>query len=115
MKLKKPRGALFGRVTSARELFLDKAKGWVEEYDKVIIAALEDGNHEVAAKAIQWGLSHMPAEEGVTVLDADIDIPKQVEAGSGPRIQIGIALGGLSPMKALPEAPAIDAEVKETK
>lgn len=108
----KPKGPqnFFSHVKAAREVFISKAKEWVEDYDKVIKGAIEDGNHDVASRSIQWGLAHMPAEDGVTVVEIGVDQPKQVEVGSGPKIQIGIAFGGLAPMKELPPAVEVKNE-----
>lgn len=100
----------FPRVQEAREALAEKAKMILEDYLKVVKAAQDAGDYEVAAKSLQWLMEHMPTSpEEMGMLDASIDKAKPVEQTlKTPTINIGIRLGG-DGQKTLPE-PAIDVE-----
>lgn len=102
----------YARVKEAREALQRKAEKWADAYDQLIEKAVKKGDTEAGTKAIQWAFEHMPADDGVTVIDrgVDKDTPK-LEGNTGPVIKIGFALGGLTPVKALPAAPAEVIEV----
>lgn len=93
----------FPRVVEARQALQARAEKWADDYNKIIEAAMKR-DLEVAAKAIQWAFEHMPADEGVTVIDQSVDKPKPTDGTSGPTIKIGFALGGLASPLALPPA-----------
>lgn len=94
----------FPRVKEAREALRDRAIEILESYIAVIAEARAAGDFESATKSLQWLIEHMPEEDGSHMVDISIDKPKQVEAGKGPTIQIGFALGGLGNQKTLPAA-----------
>lgn len=121
----------FPRVKEAREALKEKALDLFHLQVKLIMDAAIDGNFKAALEANQWLMEHIPAEEGVRMLDATQDLePKKDDTKQlGPTIQIGIQLGGVgnpstdgvrdsvrqvggvgvSPTnKALPEATVID-------
>lgn len=101
----------FPKVKEAREALKAKALEIYEMQMRIIQEAIAAGDYETAAKANQFLMEHLPDEDGVKVLDISIDKPKEVSEKSGPTIQIGFALGGMSQPTALP--PAIDAETVE--
>lgn len=70
----------------------------LDDYLAVIRAAQADGDHDVAAKSLQWLMTHMPDTDGVRMLDPSIDRPDKVDDSGGASkhsIQIGIAIGGV--------------------
>ena len=100
-----PKNPHFSRVKEAREALQQKASKWAEAYDKIIEGAMKRGDMETAMKAVQWAFEHMPKEaDGTSVIDQSVDKPKVSDGYSGPRIQIGLALGGLTHQEALPPA-----------
>lgn len=102
---------LFSRVKEARELLKAEAENILKMYMQVIHEARLKGDMETAAKALQWLIEHMPADdEALRMIDISIDKPVQIEAKAGPTIQIGIALGGMSKPKALPEVIEVKPE-----
>lgn len=111
---------VFSKVAIARDLLRQKAEEILNEYLDVVQKAKDAGNYEVAAESLQWLIEHMPSEEdGTRAIDTSVDKQqKQVEkADSGPRIQIGIQVGGTGKLgakaqKTLPEAT--DAEIIES-
>lgn len=99
----------FPKVKEARAKLAEKA---VEIFDlqvKIINAAINAGNYDVAQKAIQFLMEHMPREiEGGGMVDSSVDTKTTEKAGPvGPQIQIGIALGGVK-TKELPPVEVID-------
>lgn len=106
----------FPKVREAREALRAKAMEIYEMQMRIIAEALAAQDFEVAAKANQFLMSHLPPDEnGVRLLDADIDAPgKGGREAMGPSIQIGFQLGGMTaPPRALPtvrELPTIDIE-----
>jgi hypothetical protein len=106
--LVKPKGAdqYFSKVRIARQLLREKSEEILAEYLDIVARARDAGEHEVAVKALQWLIDHMPADEaGDRMVDQSVDKTQPVvEKGTGPAIQIGIALGGLGQsQKALPK------------
>lgn len=99
-------------VKKARQALLERSHEILEEYRTAIKMAIAHGKYAEGLAAYQWLLDHMPAEEGVRVVDVSVD--KQVHADTGPKgpiIQIGVQLGRM-PQKALQE-PVIDADIRE--
>lgn len=99
----------FPKIKEAREALKGRALEIYDLYMRNIQDAMAEGEHEVAAKSLQWLMEHMPtSEEGETMIDSSIDKVKQVDAGpKGPTIQlIGISLGGTKVNDAL--APIVD-------
>jgi len=104
----------FSKVKEAREALAAKSLELFELYQDIIKKAAETENFEVAAKGVEFLLSHMPKDEdGGTLLEPSVDTKKEAAKGNtGPTIQIGIALGGVGEKKALPPAQIIDVEVE---
>lgn len=97
----------FSKVREAREALKEKALEVYALQVRIIEEALAAQEFEVAAKANQWLIEHMPADdEGTRMVDPNVDKPKTVEASSGPSIQIGVVLGG-SAQKKLPVTKSI--------
>jgi hypothetical protein len=106
---------LFSKVKEARKAILAEAERICGLYMQSIEAALADGQFDVAQQGLQWLMEHMPADEdGTKLIDQSIDKPKADSGkGSGPQINIGVQLGGMTAApKSLP-AHIIDAEVKD--
>ena len=91
----------FPRVREAREALKEKALELYEMHVRIIQEALDAKEFETAAQANQWLMEHMPADDGITMIDISIDKPKQVNPATGPTIQIGFALGGIDKPKEL--------------
>lgn len=100
----------FSRVKEAREALKDKALELHALYMSIITEAIAKSDLETAMKATQWLIEHMPAEDGVAMVDVSVDKPKQVEGKSGPSVNIGFALGGLGEARTLLPAVTIDVE-----
>lgn len=109
----------FTKVKVARELLRQKAEDIINEYMDVAAKAKDAGDYQTAAKALQWLIEHIPAEEdGTRIVDSSID--KQVapvQQDNRPAIQIGIQVGGITPKqlavpkpKELVKGEVIDAE-----
>lgn len=96
----------FPRVREARELLRERAQEIMESYLAICAEARQAGHQEVALNALQWLIEHMPAEEGVRVIDPSAAVQPKLEGPQGPQIAIGINLG--TGPKALPEAQVID-------
>lgn len=112
-----PRKNMFPKVAEAKEALKARALAMAEKYEQAIDAAMKKGDFEVAIKAMQWFLEHVPAQDGVRVIDPSIDKAPSGEKGpKGPRIVLGINLGNPGPrLKPINEPEAIPAEftVKE--
>lgn len=99
----------FPKVREAREALRERAIEILESYIAVCAEARAAGNFDVAAKSLQWLIEHMPKEEGQSVIDSSASKPKEIDSGpKRPSIQIGIALGGITGNKELPQASVID-------
>jgi hypothetical protein len=95
----------FPKARAAREAMRERAQELIDFLLKNAQEASANGDYKAANEAIIFALKHMPADEdGTTVLDPDVSKKGGGESGSGgPTIQIGFALGGVSPgPKALP-------------
>lgn len=106
----------FPKVAEARQALADQALDLFNLYKQIAIDAHAAQEFEVAADAIKFLLTHMPEDEETgTMLQADIDKNREPDVkggGSGPTIQIGLALGGMPIQAALPEV--IDVTPRET-
>lgn len=89
-----------GMVASAREEFNASADFYVKSHKTAVERALsvlgKEGEHDpkaldVAARASQWAMENMSAE-GQRVVDK----PSAGKGDMGPRIMVGINLGGLN-------------------
>jgi hypothetical protein len=98
------------KVRKVREALREKAEELLAMYLEVVMEARAAGEHQVALESIKWLMDHIPEEDGERVFDPSVDKTKQVETGqSGPRIQIGIALGGVN-QKSLPEVTTVESD-----
>lgn len=104
----------FPAVKEARAALAAKALEHYELQLKLIMEAVNKGDIESAIKANQWLMEHMPAEDGVRLIDPSAAKPKEVESGpKGPSIQIGIQLGGVNAPKSLPPMKVIEIDPDE--
>lgn len=107
-----------GKVGAARELLRARAEELLEQFITNAKDAQSSGDHETAAKSLQWLLEHLPADDdGARLVDRSVDKVDKAEKDrfDGPRIQIGLAVGPmLGPAPQAPaELPAHDVEVVE--
>lgn len=109
---------MFSKVKAARELLRERASEILQQYLAVVAEAQAAGNYEVAAKSLQWLIEHMPREDdGSGVVERSVDKEQQqIQAPTGPAIQIGIQVGGVT-RQTLPAATEDKAlpEVREVK
>lgn len=101
----------FSNVRKAREALKERANEILETYIGLAALAMADKDYETAETILWKLLDHAPEDdEGFRVIDSAASKPPQIEAkATGPAIQIGIALGGISgDVKSLPEAKVID-------
>jgi cytochrome c-type biogenesis protein CcmH/NrfG len=104
----------FSKVRIARELLREKSEQILQQYLTVVEKAQEAGDYETAAKALQWLMDHMPADDdGGRLVDVSVDKKQQaVERGpTGPAIQVGIVVGGVG-QKSLPIDKPSDIKVE---
>ena len=92
------------KVKRVREKIHEEAELIYQEYRAALKLAVGGGQYEAAIKGYHWLIGHIPADEdGVRLVDGDVDKPKQVEGHTGPIINIGLKLGGLEKPKELTE------------
>jgi hypothetical protein len=98
--LRRSREVVRGMVETAREEFQASAEFYVNAHKTSVQRAMgvtnKDGEYDpkaldVAARASQWALENLAAE-GVRVVDK----PSAGKGETGPRILVGIQLGGLN-------------------
>lgn len=105
--------ALMGRSTEAvrsmiqraRNKFTDAAEEYVDTHLQATQGALQKGDYHVAVKAAQWAMENISVE-GERIIDK-VDTTQQ-----GPRVFVGIKLGGLG--SAMDDASATPTVVVET-
>lgn len=112
----KPTLKHFPKIREARELLLAQAEELIQLKLKIIKDAMAIGQFDVANKAADYLLEHMPPDsKGISILAPSID--KSLPEGSGskaPQIQIGIALGGITPsLPTVISSPVIDVKAIE--
>lgn len=89
-------------MQAARELLQKRALELVEEHIDTINEARADGKYEFALEAQRWLIDHIADDEGTRLVDPSTDKVKVEEKmDAGPKIQIGIQLGGV-PQTVLP-------------
>lgn len=89
-------------IRGAREKFLRHIDAYVDQHAAVVRACMENGDSKslaVAAAATQWAIEN--ANDGKTrVLE-----PAKASVGVGPRLSIGIAVGGVPARASIDEVP----------
>jgi hypothetical protein len=80
-------------VVEARELLQSNALSYVQAHKDTVRAALASEQFDVARKGAEWAIEHISSRDA----DGKVErIVERVESESTtPRIQIGIALGGI--------------------
>lgn len=113
-----PNGRLFSKVRVAREVLRERAEELINEYLDIASKAKDSGDYQTAAKAMQWLIEHLPADEdGTRVVETGVDKQQQqVVQQAPPQVRVGIVVGGIGG-KQLPKpkpkeitAEVIDAE-----
>lgn len=105
----------FPKVKEAREALREKALLLLEKYERIIDAAIDAGQLDVAAIHTQWLLDHMPRGEGSGVIDSSASKPKEVQGPIGPQIAMSIQLGGMTREPKQLDTPIIDVTPLEVK
>ena len=96
------------KVKRVRDLIREEAESIYREYRAALKLAVAAGQYEAALKGYAWLSGHVPADEdGVRMVDGDVDKQQEVKGQNGPVIQIGFSLGGID-QKKLPEVAIID-------
>ena len=96
------------KVKRVRDIIRAEAEEIYRDYRAALKLAVAAGQYEAALKGYAWLVGHAPAdEEGVRMVDSDVDKQAEAKGQSGPVIQIGFSLGGID-QKKLPEAAIID-------
>lgn len=92
-----PAGRLFSKVRAAREVLRERAEELINEYLDIAAKAKDSGDYQTAAKAMQWLLEHMPADdEGIRVVETGVDKQQQqVVQQAPPQVKVGIVVGGI--------------------
>lgn len=100
----------FSKIAAARELIRERAEEILDLLINNAKMAQARGQHDVADKTYKWLLEHMPTAPGEeSIINPSIDKQQvTVSKDSGPRIQIGIQVGGTSgKQKAIPSSSEI--------
>lgn len=104
--LKRSKAVILQLIDEARETLAGAALDYVQMHKEAVEKAVANGDAkslEVAIKGTQWAMSNLSLE-GKRVIDA-----RQVDGGGGPRILIGIKLGGLvQPASDAPALPPVE-------
>lgn len=87
--LERPIPTVRKMIEDARTRFVESAGRYVDIHLQSTEGALADQDYETAAKAAQWALTNISGEGARVVDRADDGGP------SGPKVMIGIKLGGL--------------------
>lgn len=99
------------KVKRVRDMIRNEAEEIYREYRQALKMAVAAGEYEAAIKGYMWLAGHTPADDdGVRMVDGDVDKQPVEKGNSTPVIQIGFQLGGIT--RALPEATVIDIETK---
>lgn len=85
----------FPKVKEARAALAAKALELYEQYEATIKDAIVHGHFEVALDNMKWLMEHMPADDGVKMLDGSVDKQATQLGPAMPTINIGFALGGI--------------------
>jgi hypothetical protein len=91
-------------IEEARENFQSSASHYVEVHKQAVDTALANGDAKslsVAVEGSQWALESMGAD-GVRIVDK----PTKDKGISGPRILIGVAVGGIKDPQTVVSIPA---------
>lgn len=120
LRLTKDEKHLFSSVKVAREALRQRAEELISEFLDIAKQAKVAGDYETASKSLMWLIEHLPAEsDGSRVVDVSVDKKAPVvEPQHGPKIQIGIQLGGvkqkqLPTVEAKPVTKVLDGETTE--
>lgn len=101
-----PRRKVFPKIAEVREMLKERAAELLNLQRRIVYEALANQDYETANDANQFLLLHLPAgEDGVRLLDPDIDKPTDKGQLHAPQISIGFAIGGLNQTQSLPPAP----------
>jgi hypothetical protein len=104
--LRRSKTAIKELIDDAQSKFRANADFYVDMHRKAVQRAHNDGNQDAAMKGAQWAMERLSAE-GSHIIE-----PKVAEqGGQGPRVMIGIKVGGLDATKEPIEV--IATEVKE--
>lgn len=95
----------YSKVTEARKLLVEQALQFAQLNLKLVMDAMEAGDFRAAGEHLRWYQEHLADPEGNRMLEGSIDNIKEVKGGTGPTIQIGIAL---TPQKQLAQAEVIE-------
>ena len=98
------------KVKRVRDIIRAEAEEIYRDYRAALKLAVAAGQYEAALKGYAWLVGHAPAdEEGVRMVDGDVDKQVGEKDHKGPLIQIGIAV--TPSQKSLPiSIEAIDSE-----
>jgi hypothetical protein len=89
-------------IEDAQDKFRANAEFYVDMHRKAVEAAHVAGDQDVAMKGAQWAIERVSAE-GAHIIE-----PKVAEqTGQGPRVMIGIKVGGLDATKGNETLPEV--------
>lgn len=81
------------KVKRVRDIIRAEAEDIYRDYRAALKLAVAAGQYEAALKGYAWLVGHAPAdEEGVRMVDGDVDKQVGEKGRTGPLIQIGIAV-----------------------
>jgi len=106
--LRRSKEAVKSMIEDAQAKFRENAEFYVDAHKASVQRALSSGTIaglEVAQKGSQWAIERTSAEGARIIEKASADV-----SGAGPRVMIGIQVGGLDATKA---PPAIDVTATE--
>lgn len=80
-------------ILKARDRFTDNAKVYIEVHAKSVQSAYANGQFDTAATHAEWAMENI-SSEGVSIIDA----ASKKGTNEGPRVVIGVNLGGVTPV-----------------
>jgi hypothetical protein len=84
---------LANKIKEGRMAFTEKAKDYVELHLKATRAAYAAGEFDTAARHAEWAMEKL----GTKNLRL-IELPDAKDSGGGPRIMVGVKIGGQQPV-----------------
>lgn len=83
-------------IISAREKLQANAEHYVDVHRLAADQALAQGDIDVARKAAEWAISKISKRDDDGTVHRIVEVDDATNSNSGPRVMIGIALGGMA-------------------
>lgn len=80
-------------MEAARNAFLANAEIYIEKHRDSVRAAYAAGDYDTAARHAEWAIERLGTKQGMLLEQPSA----QTNSGNGPRILIGVNMGGIKP------------------